>query len=356
MIKLLSLKGFKSFSEIDIPFKPLTLFSGLNNSGKSSIIQSLRMYVKACDNKSPFIEGYGSLRELRSKLSHPSEPVTIKLEYSSDDVDQLILHEDEDKQSYPEKSLVFSFLSADRLGPQTYLPLSNNYTHFPKIGDRGEFVYEFIDKLERSIVPDTMQHENSQGDILPLAIKGWLSEISPNVDFLYQLNSKVDIAQATFDEFRPKNVGFGLSHALPIISTILGHVATKPIHDWDEDWGKEWDERRLNNTLIVIENPETHLHPRGQTAMGVLLAMAASHGVQIVLETHSDHLMDGIRLACKEKLISNDDVIFHYLSKENSESETKIQTPSIDENGKLSFWPNGFFDQSMKIRAKLARK
>ncbi|MEI8705922.1 MULTISPECIES: AAA family ATPase [Pseudoalteromonas] len=355
MIETLNLVNFKSFVDLKLPLKPLTILSGLNNCGKSSIIQSLRMYERACNNRSPLLEGYGSLKELRSKFANPNEPIEIKLCFVDKSDDKLILHEDESKQEAPRKKPILSFISADRLGPQTYLPLSNSLS-FPTIGDRGEYVYEFIDKLSLSIVPESIQHENGEGDTLPLAIKGWLSEISPNVEFQYKLNPKVDISQATFDEFRPKNVGFGISNALPIITTILGHIAEKPLQGWDDDWGDKWDKLRKNNTIIIIENPETHLHPKGQTAMGVLLGIAASHGIQMIIETHSDHLMDGIRLACKEKHVSHSDVVFHYLSKENTKSETTIQTPKMDENGKLNFWPNGFFDQSMKVRAKLARK
>ncbi|MDO6427241.1 DUF3696 domain-containing protein [Thalassotalea sp. 1_MG-2023] len=356
MFNLVSLKGFKSFRDLDLPLKNLTLFSGLNNSGKSSIIQSIRMYARASEGKSPYIDGFGTIKELRSKFVNPESLIEISLQHDRNGIDTLALHEKDELQIYPTLSPIISYLSADRLGPQTFLPLSNDENSIPKLGDRGEYVYEFIDKLAWSIVPQSILHECSEGETLPLALKGWLSEISPNLEFHYIFNKKADIAQAEFNSYRSKNVGFGISHALPVIASLLGHVAQRPLHDWDFDWGKEWDQRRENSTLVLIENPETHIHPKGQTAMGVLIALAASHGAQIIVETHSDHLMDGIRLACKNKLISHDKVIFHYLSKESIDSETNIQTPKMDENGKLDFWPNGFFDQSLKVRAKLARK
>lgn len=356
MINSVGLENFKSFREAIVPFRPLTVLSGLNNCGKSSIIQSLRMFERSFSGVSPYIDGHGSLKELRSKLASPHEKVKIELDFNNGRKESLILHENDKYQNSPKFSPLVSFISADRLGPQTYLPLSNIFNSFPKIGDRGEYVYEFIDKLSFAVVPETINHANSQGLNLPMAIKGWLSEISPNVEFEYQLNPKVDIAQATFDEFRPKNVGFGISHALPIIATVLGYTAKTPAQGWVEDWGVTWDNLRTNNTLIIIENPECHLHPRGQTAMGMLLALAASHGIQVLVETHSDHLIDGIRLACKRKLIKNSDVFFHYLTKESNNAETTFQTPSINEAGKLDFWPNGFFDQSMKIKAQLARR
>ncbi|NUH54658.1 DUF3696 domain-containing protein [Citrobacter portucalensis] len=89
--------------------------------------------------------------------------------------------------------------------------------------------------------------------------------------------------------------------------------------------------------------------------MGKMIALAASNGIQIIVETHSEHVMDGIRIAVKEKDLSHELVKFNYFNK-NEDGHTEITSPSLDENGKLSFWPNGFFDQALKNRSLLARK
>lgn len=51
--------------------------------------------------------------------------------------------------------------------------------------------------------------------------------------------------------------------------------------------------------------------------MGILLAYAASCGVQVIVETHSEHVMDGIRIAVKDQILNNNKVKFHYLSRNN---------------------------------------
>jgi predicted ATPase len=89
--------------------------------------------------------------------------------------------------------------------------------------------------------------------------------------------------------------------------------------------------------------------------MGKLIALAASCGVQIVVETHSDHLMDGIRIAVKEQKIAADKVAFQYFTKKPNEP-SEVTSPKLHDNGKLDFWPEGFFDQTLKNRAILARK
>src|SRR5438046_1441121 len=86
--------------------------------------------------------------------------------------------------------------------------------------------------------------------------------------------------QVASSEYRPTNVGFGITYALPIVVSIL---SARP------------------GSLVIIENPEAHLHPRGQVRMGELLSLASTAGIQVLIETHSDHVLNGIRLAVRAK-------------------------------------------------------
>lgn len=75
MIKLISINSFKSFVRQDISFSALTLFSGLNNSGKSSIIQALRMMGRASIGKTPLLDGHGKVADIN--LSHLHRRLTL---------------------------------------------------------------------------------------------------------------------------------------------------------------------------------------------------------------------------------------------------------------------------------------
>lgn len=123
------------------------------------------------------------------------------------------------------------------------------------------------------------------------------------------------------------NMGFGVSYSLPIIVALLS--------------AREGD-------ILVLENPEAHLHPRGQRKIGELVALAAANGVQIFMETHSDHVLNGIRLSVRNKKISSDKVkinyFYEYLSEEGIQKHEKT-SPEILEDGSLSNWPEGFFDE-----------
>jgi predicted ATPase len=97
--------------------------------------------------------------------------------------------------------------------------------------------------------------------------------------------------------------------------------------------------------LLLLENPEAHLHPRGQSALGLLLALCASDGVQVIVETHSDHLLNGIRLAAKRKDIMARDVAVHFFSRSVETGVSTCESPVLLDNGRFSDWPAGFFDE-----------
>jgi predicted ATPase len=92
----------------------------------------------------------------------------------------------------------------------------------------------------------------------------------------------------------------------------------------------------------MVENPETHLHPAGQSQMGIFLATMAAAGVQVIVETHSDHVLNGIRRAIGEqRILSSEQAVVHYFDNDGGEP----QPLAFTENGGISTWPHGFFDQ-----------
>lgn len=95
--------------------------------------------------------------------------------------------------------------------------------------------------------------------------------------------------------------------------------------------------------MVLLENPEAHIHPQGQSAMARLACSAATVGAQLVVETHSDHILNGVRLAVKRGLLQADDVALHYFMREDN--GIKIVSPAIGQDGMLSQWPPGFFDE-----------
>ncbi|NOX48765.1 MAG: DUF3696 domain-containing protein, partial [Chlorobi bacterium] len=99
--------------------------------------------------------------------------------------------------------------------------------------------------------------------------------------------------------------------------------------------------------IIILENPESHIHPRGQAELGKLMALSAANGAQLFIETHSDHIINGIRVAVKEGNIKKEDINISYFDKVTTANEqfTRITDISIDDNGELSDYPKDFMDE-----------
>ena len=89
------------------------------------------------------------------------------------------------------------------------------------------------------------------------------------------------------------------------------------------------------NELWLIENPEVHLHPAGQAQMGQFLAEVAAAGVQVIVETHSDHVFNGIRRAVKSKRLAADDVALHFMRSRDEVVGQQVTTPTLDTDGNV---------------------
>ncbi|NJO03887.1 MAG: DUF3696 domain-containing protein [Bacteroidia bacterium] len=130
----------------------------------------------------------------------------------------------------------------------------------------------------------------------------------------------------TPENINPSNVGFGYSYILPVV--VSGLVAQ-------------------SGDILIIENPEAHLHPRAQSRLTKFLAKVASCGVQIFIETHSEHILNALRIAVIEDdiAISNQDLSVLYFHDKEDGYFTHIP---IQADGKINIWPESFFDQNEK--------
>ena len=176
-------------------------------------------------------------------------------------------------------------------------------------------------------------------------IDAWLGIVSPGAKLLINRVEIGDeeefIAKVAFGdndvirEFKPQNVGFGISYVLPVLATLLTARPTD---------------------IIIIENPEAHIHPKGQSKIGELIARAAAYGVQVFVETHSDHVINGIRVAVRDGILNPEDVNIAFFERRPhqvlgtdgeiyTEIYSEINPISVDNNGMLSDYPKGFLDE-----------
>jgi predicted ATPase len=371
MISSLYIKNFKALGEHLLTFKPLTLISGLNSTGKSSVLQSILTLRQSYQQKLLPGEGLALNGDLVSigrgkdaRFEDAKEDlIEIKLTNSlgidcswkfkcdnqenDSDVLPIILQEPESLEIYESSSVFnenFHYLQAERIGPRSSFKMSNfQVAQLKSLGTQGEYTGHFLSINERSKIcniklshPNVKQDEDNLGVITPSLdlidqVEAWLGEISPGIRLRLDPKPDLDLMSIRYhygdsDRYRSTNVGFGITYSLPIIVAIL---SSKP------------------GALIIIENPEAHLHPQGQAKMGELLALAASCGIQVIVETHSDHVLNGIRLAVHGGRTNPDDVQLYYFQRVNKLGESIINPISLKMNrrGRIDRWPDGFFDE-----------
>jgi predicted ATPase len=368
MLKRIHLKSFKASEDVDVRLNALTVLTGLNGSGKSTLLQAIALLRQSYNNsnKSSGLVLGGHLVQLgkgADVLSESSEDENISItlfenetEYCwvcKSETDQRLLKYSKSPDSLPSfiQSADFQFIQANRMVPNTIYPQSSSNTDdFKFLGIGGEYTADFLSIKGRAIevsearrcdrsglqIDDSLMDKAAPTHNLVDQVSGWLQQLSPgarisvdripgtnevSLQYNYIGRSRESESGQTY---RPANVGFGLTYTLPIITACLSAPS---------------------GSLLLLENPEAHLHPQGQAALGELLAKCAGDGVQIIVETHSDHLLNGIRVSAKNSLIEKENVVFHFFTRETETGEVVVQSPALLDQGRLSNWPEGFFDQ-----------
>lgn len=372
MIKELQLQNFKCFQDSKpFEFSKLNLLTGVNGRGKSSLLQAMLVLSQSIWKyphlKKLVINGellsLGNFDDIKNSDTPRGENIhfNFKFNFPSLEIEDAKIEfiENPDEALIAECAMVsintnnsgitikpnmneinnkalelfeffktFHFVSADRLGPVKYVD-KTNLPPFMHVGSRGEHTINILANAIKNFenVNDLLYKGNDSNSVIQQTME-WLSYIldGAKIDIrgldrdssvLYMLlNNRNDSYR-----YKPANVGFGYSYILPLVVT--GLIA-KP------------------GEIIIVENPEAHLHPRAQSRIAEFFAKVATCGIQVFIESHSEHILNGLRVSALNPDISinYDELAIHYFN-ESFDSEKLI----MDKKGKISNWPNGFFDQ-----------
>lgn len=372
MITKLHLKNFKSHRDTNLRLKPLTLISGVNNIGKSSVIQAILLlrqsYKKGrlsegLDLNKPLVNigvGNDALYRLAQDpiLSIGMELNNTNCQFDFEVNDEALnstfipLKEGgTDVKGHEAESVFgtdFQYVSASRRAGVSDFPLDTYEVKHEKQISRelgqgellGNFLYEY--KGESTFNYATIGVDEKPIPLLEQVIY-WEGIISNRL--LIDIQQKPDKTgfniiygtrgaegKKSIEGLRAENVGFGVSYSLSVVTALL---SAKP------------------GALIMIENPEAHLHPEGQSKLAELMCLVAQRGIQVIVETHSDHIINGVLVNCKrfEKEgygIDRENVSIYYFGGQDENHAVQYEEIKIIPDGKIEFQPIGFFDRIEK--------
>ena len=366
MLNQLDLSTFKCFELLRLPLAPLTLLCGTNASGKSSVLQSIALLHQTMREHewSTRLMLNGSLTRLGTvtdvvdqltgrgsfDIGLTDQNINCRWEFYGDRQDMSlkvnrvqagdIVHDDPaelrfllpvdavpSSVSLANRVRDLTYITAEREGPRETYPLEDQ-TAVRVVGPQGQNAVSVLyrgrdEHIEKELMVEgtapTLLHQ------LGARLASFFSGCAIDVQQVPNANA-VTLGIRTSNDtrfLRPVHCGFGITQVLPII------VATLSL---------------TRGSTMLIENPEVHLHPAGQAHMGQLLAEVAHAGIQTIVETHSDHVLNGIRRSVKSERIFPEEVAVHFF-RQRTPDAPQVLSPTLDSSGNIDVWPEGFFDQ-----------
>lgn len=373
MISEIRLKNFKCFKDKNIKILPLTILAGINSMGKSSVLESILLLRESLLSEKTLLSDQEDFPlfdlRLNNQYMRLGTGMDVLCEFSTENIIGIGITDDNkklDRRWNVDKStsssvlsvdrqhiskneenrfssnifatnnheyIDFAYISADRLGPRSRFDIPDETIDMNhNIGSKGEYAAFYFDSMQSRKIPldDIAGDEESKS--IAFQVNKWMGCIAPETRIRTSVTRDIDAAKLTYydknsaKDRRSINVGFGLTYTFP---TVLALLSVK------------------KGGILLLENPEAHLHPKAQTMIGKLIAKVVQCGGQIILETHSDHIINGIRVAIKERILDNEKMIIDFFSASQKVENTTPEITDIysDKNGKLSNWPKDFLSE-----------
>lgn len=358
MLNKIELSNFKLHQRLDLKMAPVTIMTGMNGMGKSSVIQALLLLrqsaMSGVINNGVTLNGLlceiGAVKDLFCE-SAEGENVNINLSFEPDISANFRLAWDNDHDTFmryaadpidydtlKEEALFsdsFQYISAFRFGPQRMYGIDTVTVKLhrqlsEKLG-QCEYAVDYLYEFGKEKVLPQLFYDGTTETQLEDQVANWMSAIASkmSVHIRPQGVNSLELSygyqgKTSRMEVSAMNTGFGLSYVLPIVVAILS---------------------AKSGSLIVIENPEAHIHPKAQSVLMRLIATAAKSGIQFIIETHSDHVINGLMVSVANGVLLPKDISLNFFRMHAASQISELCPMVVTSEGRIKNAPKDFFDQ-----------
>lgn len=330
MIQQIIIKNFKGIEDETLDLKPLTLLTGLNSTGKSTCFQAIlaALYYNGGANAGNLLASYDFSFLLNRNRNVNAKRISIGLRREQGNSINVDLFDDDSFIIEEDKTIdlenVVYYLSANRLAYDSEMEaVSPKY----KIGLQGEYIFGTFE-AEKSKALEASLIKDKHSDTLSAQLNWWLTYIL-GIKFELQTekvtSNRVKIVYKSNDlpNLSPQQLGVGVSYLAKILIMCL---------------------RAKKGDVLMLENPEIHLHPAAQSRLGEFFVFISNAGIQLLIETHCENLINKIQFEVFKNHIVNTDVILYY----KGGITAPFQRLDFMDNGKFNLdFPEGFFDATL---------
>lgn len=324
MIEKISIHNFKNIADEELPLSALTVVSGCNSTGKSTLLQAILALATENRPNSPYADYMPDLDKHRNRYVNAKE-ISIGCETEGHKLKMTINDKGTSSESLDKLSLEKNlyYLSANRNG---FFKNEKSYKDMISGPDGMALIGTFNDEKSRSLDKELIKDTTSY--TLGSQVNWWLTYIlgisqEINTEGRADRNIEVNYKSSEIPNVLPSQLGVGVSYLARVIILCL---------------------RSEKGSTIMVENPEIHLYPLAQSRLAEFLTFVANSGRQLIIETHSDTLLTKFRHEVYKGNLSPEKL--EVLFKTGITDNFLILTVSRNGRWKNDF-PRGFFDASL---------
>ncbi len=343
MLKKIEINNLKSIDHLEVELSDLNLFVGANSSGKSTILQGLLFVAQNTEEAVGLNGDFVKLGDLEENccIYRTGKEISVQIFMDNRYIRKQIVRDAETsklrmltRQSsgteqtwrniFNIRNRQIQYLSCHRIGPLNLY--EKNMGLDDTIDSNGNFAMSYLNSHGRDPIEQSLCR-GSQDFTLLGQVNWWLNYIV-ETEIMTEEIAGADAIRASYNmkdvkKVRPINIGAGISYLVSVLIMCLSAP---------------------ENGIIVIENPEIHLHPTAQAKVCEFLYFVACSGRQLFVETHSDHIFNGFRVGLANQSMDAEkvNIQYTYLNQGNTTESMKVE---VGKYGNIRNQREGLFDQ-----------